>query len=347
MLTLVLAVAFAVFISFMCSIMEAALYAVPWSAIEKLRRSGSASGKLLYALRSQVDKPIAAILTLNTIANTAGATIAGGAFLAVYGPEYMALFAAGFTILILAFGEIVPKTLGVAHATGIAQGLARPIHWLAVLLTPAIWLSGLFTRAVSPKSNTPQISEDDICAVAGLSLQAGRIKPYEEHFIRNVLSLDRKHVYEIMTPRTVVFSLPADSTVDEAYQNPGIWHFSRIPVYGEHNEDLLGMVERRQLGQCLAEDRESTKLSAIMRPVHYVQETQTLDLVLREMLKVHVHLFVALDEYGGVAGVVSLEDVLEAILGSEIVDESDTVADMQAYAKDAARLHTTGGNVAK
>ena len=341
MLTLVLAVALAVFISFTCSLMEAALYAVPWSAIERMRRDGSVSGRLLFALRSQVDKPIAAILTLNTIANTAGATIAGGAFLSVFGAEYMALFALGFTVLILAFGEIVPNTLGVAHATGVARVLARPIHWLARLLAPVIWLSGLCTRAVSPKSTTPQISEDDICAVAGLSRQAGRIKPYEEHFIRNVLSLDRKHVYDIMTPRTVVFSLPADSTVEEAYRNPQIWHFSRFPVYGSNNEDLLGMVERRQLGQYLAEDREKTRLTAIMRPVHYVQETQTLDLVLREMLKVHVHLFVALDEYGGVAGVVSLEDVLEAILGSEIVDESDAVADMQAYAKDAARLHAS------
>ena len=337
MLILVLTVALAVFISFTCSLMEAALYAVPWSAIERLRREGSATGRLLYALRTQVDKPIAAILTLNTIANTAGATIAGGAFLSVFGAEYMALFALGFTLLILAFGEIVPKTLGVAHATGVARALAWPIHWLARLLAPVIWLSGLFTRAVSPKNTAPQISEDDICAVAGLSRQAGRIKPYEEHFIRNVLALDRKHVYDIMTPRTVVFSLPADITVEDAYRNPQIWHFSRFPVYGSNNEDLLGMVERRQLGQYLAEDREKTRLSAIMRPVHYVQETQTLDLVLREMLKVHVHLFVALDEYGGVAGVVSLEDVLEAILGSEIVDESDAVADMQAYAKNAAR----------
>ncbi|WP_165177738.1 CNNM domain-containing protein [Desulfovibrio sp. ZJ369] len=334
MLTLALAVGIAVLVSFTCSLTEAALYAVPWSAIERLRRMGRPVGELLYKLRTEVDKPIAAILTLNTVANTAGSTVAGAAFLAAFGAEHMALFALGFTVLILAFGEIVPKTLGVAYATPLAGALARPLALIIKLLSPILWLTSLLTRLLSPPSAGPEISEDDICAVTSLSRQAGRIKPYEERFIRNVLSLDQKRAHEIMTPRTVVFSLPADITVEEAYKDPRIWHFSRIPVYGEDNEDLVGFVERRTLGRCIKDGKQATPLSEIMRPLHFVLESQTLDVLLRELLQARVHLFAVLDEYGGLAGVVSLEDVLEEILGSEILDESDNVADLRALARE-------------
>lgn len=337
MLTLVLAISAAILISFSCSLAEAALYAVPWAAIEKLRDAGRRSGQLLFKMRSEVDKPIAAILTLNTVANTAGSTIAGAAFLSVYGSEHMALFATVFTILILVFGEIVPKTLGVAHAGPVARFLARPLNVMIICLTPLLWCTSLLTRLLSPAGSGPQISEDDITAMTSLSRQAGRIQPYEENFVKNVLALDQKRVYDIMTPRTVVFSLPAGITVGEAYRDPRIWHFSRIPVYGEDNEDLIGLVERRALGQHFAQGKQETLLSEIMRPLHFVQETQTLDLLLRELLKARMHLFVALDEYGGLAGVVSLEDVLEEMLGSEIMDESDNVADLQALARERRR----------
>lgn len=333
MVALVLAVGVAVCVSFFCSLAEAALYAVPWSDIEKMRHEGRA-GLLLYNMRTNVDKPIAAILTLNTVANTAGSTIAGAAFIAVYGASHMALFTTLFTILILAFGEIVPKTLGVAHAAPIAKTLALPLGIIVKLLTPFLWLTGLITRLLSSPDSTPQISEDDIKAMTSLSLQAGQIKPYEDNFIKNVLALDQKRVHEIMTPRTVVFSLPDDMTVEEAYKDPRIWQFSRIPVYGEDNEDLVGMVDRRILSQNFARDKKDRTLSSIMRPIHFVQESQTLDRLLRELLKSRVHLFAVLDEYGGLAGVVSLEDVLEEILGSEIVDESDNVADLRALARD-------------
>lgn len=334
MITLALAVGVAILVSFFCSLAEAALYAVPWSSIERLRNEGRTSGKLLYDMRTHVDKPIAAILTLNTLANTAGSTIAGAAFLAVFGSSHMFFFATVFTILILAFGEIVPKTLGVAHSEIIARFLARPLRFMVRILTPVLWLTGLVTKVLSGPGSAPQMSEDDITAIARLSRQAGRIQPYEEKFVRNVLSLDQKRVYDIMTPRTVVFSLPEDLTIEEVYHDPRIWHFSRIPVYGEDNEDLVGLIERRALGQHYAQGKTDLKLSDIMRPLHFVQESLTLDLLLREFLKSKIHLFAALDEYGGLAGVVSLEDVLEEILGSEIMDESDNVADLRALARE-------------
>lgn len=332
MLTLILAVAAAVLVSFACSLAEAALYAIPWSSIERLRRSGSRAGRLLHVLRSEVDKPIAAVLTLNTVANTAGSAVAGAAFMTVFGAEHMALFALIFTAIILALGEVVPKTLGVAHCNAIMPALARPLFVLMRVLGPVIRLLGLLTRSVRPKGGGPQISEDDICAVASLSREAGRIKDYEERFVRNVLALDRKRVYDVMTPRTVVFSLPASMTVAEAYADPRTWHFSRIPVYGENNEDLVGLAERRILGMRMRDGRGEERLSEIMLPLEFVQETTPLDVLLRDFMRSRVHLFAAVDEYGGLAGVVTLEDVLEEILGGEIVDESDNVADLRSLA---------------
>ena len=332
MLTLTLAVVLALMISAVCSLTETVLYSVTWAHIEKLRKAGRASGDLLFAMRQRVDKPIAAVLTMNTIANTAGSAIAGAAFTAVFGAEYLAAFAAVFTVLVLAFGEIIPKTLGVVYANPVSTVVARPLAVVTRLLTPIIWLSSLLTRMVSPPSSGPQVSEDDIRAVASLSRQAGRIQPYEERTIRNILSLDHKRVRNIMTPRTVVFSLAAELTLTQAMQEPDIWQFSRVPVYSEHNEDLVGMVERRTLARRMAEGGEAT-LGDIMHPLHFVLESQTLDKLLQEFLSSRTHLFAVLDEYGGLAGVVSLEDVLEEILGREIMDESDSVADLRELAR--------------
>jgi CBS domain containing-hemolysin-like protein len=299
-----------------------------------MRRAGQKTGEILYALRSNIDKPIAAILTLNTAANTIGAAAAGGAFVTVFDNACMPLFALAFTLLILILGEIVPKTLGIAHSAPLAAFLARPLLVAVKILSPLLWLSGRITNLISPPAQGPSISEDDIRALTSLSRQAGQIKPYEERFIRNVLALDQKRVHEIMTPRTVVFSLPDDVTVADAYNDPRIWHFSRIPVHGEDNEDLLGVVERRTLARCFNTGKSGARLSKLMQPIHFVLETQTLNMLLDSLLKARVHLFAVLDEYGGLAGVVSLEDVLEEILGSEIMDESDRVADMRALARE-------------
>ena len=187
------------------------------------------------------------------------------------------------------------------------------------------------------------ITEDDIRAVTSLSRQAGQIKAYEEAYIRNILALDQKRVYDIMTPRTVVFSLPEDMTAAEAYKNPRLWHVSRIPVYGEDNEDLVGLVDRRTILHCLLEEKGETPLSAIMKPLHFVLESQTLDKLLKELLHSRSHLFAVLDEYGGLAGVVTLEDVFEEMLGSEIMDESDSVADLRQMARQRRQALRAAG----
>ncbi|XPV75407.1 MAG: hemolysin family protein [Desulfovibrio sp.] len=334
MLELILAVAVATVISAFCSVSEAMLYSVPWSEIEKLKKKFSSSGVLLDKMRRNVEEPITAILTLNTVAHTAGAAIAGAAWAKLYGEEYLGYFAAGFTVVILLFSEIVPKTVGIAYCKPLARILAKPLHWLVIIFMPAIYIMGFLGRMVRGKHEGPEATEDDIRAMVSLTRKAGVIKPYEELSITNILSLDRKTVEEIMTPRTVVFSLPAELTVAEARESHASWPHSRIPVYAnDDTEDVVGVVYRRQVFEALADDENDIRLSDIMRPVRFVLDNITLDKVLIMFLGSRMHLFVVLDEYGGIAGVVTLEDVLEEILGSEIVDETDQVVDMRELAR--------------
>ncbi len=333
MLELILAVGLAVGISALCSIMEAALYALPWSYIERLRREGKRSGHVLFKLRTQIERPISAVLTLNTIANTAGASIAGAAAIKVFGAESMGFFVAAFTAAILVFSEILPKTIGVAYSRQLMPVLARPLEGLVWLFTPVIWITGYLGRKVRP-SDAPKTTEEDITAVVSLTRKSGVIQPYEEVTIRNILSLDTKTVSDIMTPRTVVFSLPAQISVSDARNIKNFWHYSRVPVYDNDDpEDVVGMVLRRDVLETLADDHYDARINELMQPVRFVVETLTLDRLLVKFLESRTHLFVVLDEYGGVAGVVTLEDVLEEILGKEIVDETDEVEDMRALAR--------------
>jgi len=333
MTALIITVVLTMLVSASCSLSEAVLYSVPLSHVENLRKSGHPAGKILHDLRMHVERPITAVLTLNTIANTAGAVIAGALAGATLGHGSMFWFAAVFTLLLLLFSEILPKTLGIAYNCRLAGIIAGPLKLLVFLLTPAIAAGAWFTRLFTPHKTAPRVTEDDIRAIVSLSRQSGRIEAYEEHSIRNILSLDQKAVSEIMTPRIVVFSLSADKTVAEAYATPDILHHSRIPVYGENNEDIIGIVTRRRILLAAAADTMDVRMNELMQPVRFVLETQTLDTVLRQFLDARMHLFVVLDEYGGLSGVVSLEDVLEEILGSEIVDETDEVADLRALAK--------------
>ncbi|EFL51332.1 protein of unknown function DUF21 [Solidesulfovibrio fructosivorans JJ]] len=335
MLTLIVAVAAAVLISAFCSMSEAALYSVPWSWIERLRKDGRASGELLFNLRSNVEKPITAILTLNTIANTAGAAVAGAAAAAVFGPDELWLFTAVFTVVILTLGEILPKTVGVAYCRSVSAGIATPLKYLILGLLPIIWAGGLLAGLVAGRRKDPMSSEEDLRAVVSLTRREGVIKPLEELSIKNILSLDRKTASDIMTPRTVVFSLPAQMTVAEARgDRRAVWPHSRIPVFdADDPENIVGIVYRREVLEALANDQDDVRLSDLMKPVRFVLDSMPLDRVLVKFLESRMHLFVVLDEYGGVSGVVTLEDVLEEILGKEIVDETDQVADMRELAR--------------
>ncbi|TVM19929.1 hypothetical protein DPQ33_01505 [Oceanidesulfovibrio indonesiensis] len=335
MFALILSAGLAIIISGLCSIMEAALYSVPVSHVEHLRAGGRNSGRILQDLRNDIEKPISAILILNTVANTAGASIAGAAAVNYFGDAYTGIFAAFFTLSILICSEIVPKTIGVAYAKQIAPVMAKPLKYMVLALKPLIWTTGTITRLIRrPSASATATTENDIMAIVSLTRKAGILKAFEESTIRNILSLDTKVVGDIMTPRTVVFSLPTSTTAAQARNMPKFWNHSRIPVYeNDDPEEVVGIVYRRSVLNALANQQDDITLDMLMRPVRFVLSSLTLDRLLLRFLESRLHLFVVLDEYGGVDGVVTLEDVLEEMLGKEIVDETDQVEDLRELAR--------------
>lgn len=333
MLELAIAVSAAVLISAMCSLFEAVLYSVPLSHIESMAAEGHRAGHILQRLRQDVDRPISAILSLNTIANTAGATIAGAAALKVLGPNWIGYFSAFFTVAILMFSEVIPKTAGVVYNRRLSLVIAQPLNILVVLFAPFIWLTGTVTKLISRGKVQHEVSHHELVSMARLGLKGGSIEADEVEVIQNVLSLQSKAVREIMTPRTVVFSLSADATVQEVKDNSGLLNYSRIPVYDKDADDVVGMTLRRDLLTAMADGEGETRVEELMRPVDFVAQSLSVDRLLRMLLERRQHLAMVVDEFGGLVGLVSLEDVLEEILGKEIVDEFDQVADLRELAR--------------
>jgi CBS domain containing-hemolysin-like protein len=343
MLELLIAVFSAMGISFVCSLFEAVLYSAPMRTVEVLVQAGSRGGRIFRELRSNVDKPIAAILSLNTAANTAGAAIAGSAAGTLFGHDGLVYFSACFTAAILIFSEIIPKTMGVVHAAKLAPVIAGPLRMLTWVMTPVVWLAGRVTGLVAGKKKEDVITGVDIRAMARLGLKTGGISLYQEKTIANILCLDRKTAEDVMTPRTVVFSLEASLDLESALKTPRRWEHSRFPVYEGDPENIVGIVRTSELFMALAQDKVGLCLKDIMKPVHFVSEGARLNQVLKEFLDLRQHLFVVLDEYGGFSGIISLEDILEEILGQEILDESDQVADKRELARQRKRGKEAGG----
>lgn len=332
MVELILFMSGAVFFSFLCSLFEAALYSVPVGHIESLAKSGSTSGRLLKKFRENVDAPIAGILSLNTIAHTVGAALAGAAAANVLGTAWLPHFSAVFTLIVLLFSEIIPKTIGVVYARNLVTWIAYPIQILIWVQWPLIWLCQLVTRLISGGKVEHVVSSEELIALVHMGRHAGTIGVEEGGAIQNILLLKEKTVRQIMTPRTVIYSLQSRQTIGDVLQK-GVPSYSRIPVVDEENaEDVVGIVHRRNILAEAAKGRENLPIQNLAHPPHFVAETLTLDRVLRMFLERRQHLFVVIDEYGGLAGVVALEDVLEEIIGQEIVDETDVVVDMRELA---------------
>jgi CBS domain containing-hemolysin-like protein len=333
MVELIAAVSFAVLISAGCSLLEAVLYSVPRRHIEALAQTGKSSGRIFRDLRSDVDRPIAAILSLNTIANTAGAAVAGSAATAVFGHHWIGYFSAFFTLAILVCSEIIPKTAGVIYAKPLVPLVAHPMKGLVWFMTPAIWMSSLLTRLISRGKGEEVITAREIQLMARMSLRRGGIKPFQERAIENILTLQNKTAKEVMTPRTVITSFSKHLTLDQASKLSTTWEHSRFPVYDRDPEDVAGIVLTKEFLLALLEGKREMRLNDLMRPIHFVVETAKLSRVLMEFLELRQHLFVVVDEYGGLSGLITLEDILEEILGREIVDESDEVEDKRKLAR--------------
>lgn len=338
LIKLCLATGIAILVSALCSIFESVLYSVSISQVEVLSKSGRLSGKILKKLKGDIQQPIAAILTLNTIANTMGAAVAGASAAAVLGDVYLGWFSAAFTFAILIFSEILPKTIGVVYSKKLAPWVAVPINVLVKGLSPIVWLCQMATKLIPGYQHESLISAEEIQAMALLSRKSGEIDPQQEKIIRNIIELKGKSVRNAMTPRTVTFTLNKDLSVSEAQKLKAQWNrHSRVPVYDRKPDEIVGIVLRKDVLLSAAERRENLTLGALMKPAHFVPETAQLNNLLLDFFERRQHLFCVVDEYGGMTGVISLEDIIEEIVGQEIRDESDPAETMRQLARNKGK----------
>lgn len=322
-------------ISFLCSVLEAVLLSTPMSFISMLEKDGRPGAALLKKYKQNIDKPISAILSLNTIAHTVGAAGVGAQSAVVFGDEYFAVTSAVLTFLILVLSEIIPKTIGAAYWRSIAIPSARIIHLLVVITYPLVLMSEMVTRVFSSNKQSVSVSREEVSAMVTVGAEEGVFEKKENRMIQNLLKLDDIKARDIMTPSSVVEMAEESMTLREFYKHTSYASYSRIPVYNEENDDyILGYVLRQTILEKLSEDKFEQRLSDIVRPILKFQENEPVSKVWEKLLAQKEHISIIIDEYGCFRGIVTMEDVIETMLGTEIVDEKDTVTDMQELARE-------------
>ena len=342
LLVFILSIVCAMLSSMMCSLFEATLLSLSTTQVELMTESHPRQGLALKKFKENIDRPITAILALNTISNTIGATVAGASAVALFGQQGLAWFSVSFTLAILLFSEILPKTIGVTFCRSIAPYMIFPLRIMILVSTPLIWLAKIVTRLVPNSDQTHHISAEELKTIASLSRKSGEIEADQEKVISNILQLGDKTVRQVMTPRTVTFSASQALTIKEAARMEGKWSMhSRVPIYDGEPDNVVGIVLSQDVLMAAAVGQDNIKLAQIMRPVHFVPETARLDRIFIDFFERYQHLFVVVDEYGSVTGVISMEDIIEEIIGREIVDESDKARNMRELAMiRKKKLHT-------
>ena len=322
-------------ISFLCSILEATLMSTPISYITMREEEGYKPATRFKEYKQDSSRPIAAILSLNTIANTIGAAGVGHQATEVFGSGWFGLVSAVMTILILVFSEIIPKTIGTTRWKSLMGFATAMIGALIVLMYPLVLLIELLTRLVTPKdAEEPAVSRDEVSAMANVAEEEGDLEEDENTIIQNLISMDEVKAFDVMTPRVVCEIAPESMTLKSFYKSKRYRHHSRIPVYADNDEYITGYILRVEALQLMAEDKFDLTLGEIRRDVATFDEDTTLDKIWDEMLSKDEQIAIIINEYGSFQGILTLEDVIETLLGSEIVDENDTVRDMQQLARD-------------
>lgn len=320
-------------LSALCSMLEATLLSTPLSYITGLEEQGVKGSLRLKRLKQNPDRPISAILCLNTIANTVGASIVGSLVYEVYGDPLVGIFSTIFTLAILIFSEIIPKTIGTSYWRKLAIPASAIISGMIFIAFPLVWILEHMTRLISSGSNQVSVSREDISAMVSVATEEEVIETEEKKIIQNLLKLDEVTAHEIMTPSTVVEMADSSMTVREFYDSD-LTH-SRILIYDDDNSDyVVGYVLRQTVLEKMAEDKFQTSIRDIARPILTFSEDESVGNIWEKFLEKKEHISVIIDEYGTFRGLVTMEDVIETMLGQEIVDETDEVVDMQEYAKE-------------
>jgi CBS domain containing-hemolysin-like protein len=323
----------AIGVSFFCSMAEAILLSVRPSYISVVENRGKRGAATLRRLTENVDRPLAAILTANTIAHTVGAAGVGAQAAVVFGDQYVGLTSAVLTLLILILSEIIPKTLGATYWKQLAVVFGVLIHGLTRLLAPFVWLSEKLTRLLSRGSASAfTFSRDEIRAMADIGAREGVLESKEYRIVANLMKLRQLSVRNIMTPRAVVFAVDETTRVGTFFDTHHDTPFSRIPVYGRDREDITGYVLKTDLLIAQARDDFDQPLSAFKREILAVPEIQSASDIYDRLVREKSHIALVVDEYGTLQGLVTLEDAVETLVGLEITDEQDAVEDMQELA---------------
>jgi CBS domain containing-hemolysin-like protein len=324
----------ALFTSFLCSIMEAVLLSTPISYLKSKLEQGDTGAAKMVSLKEDIDKPLSAILSLNTVAHTVGAAGVGAQATIVFGDAYFGIVSAVLTILILVFTEIIPKTLGANYSRELVGISAKVINGMIFITYPLVLLSSILTKLLSRSTAELTTSREEFSALASIGTQEGIFADKENKIIQNLIKLKNIKVSEIMTPRVVVVIANEEMTLQEFLKNKEFLHFSRIPVYQGSKDNITGYVFRELVFEKLAEDQFELKLKDIKREILTFPKSLTLFNAWERMLLKREHISLIIDEYGGMDGITTLEDIIESLLGFEIIDEKDKIDDMQQYALD-------------
>lgn len=334
---LILFVVLAIGVSFMCSILEAVLLSISPSFVEASEAEKPKFAQKLRVLRADIERPLAAILSLNTIAHTVGATGAGAQAAVVFDDTGVGIFSALLTLGILILSEIIPKTLGATYWRGLAPFTVRVLPILIIIQLPLVWMSQAITKLLKPTDGHSEVSREEITALTTAGHRLGVIEEDETRVVANLFQLPHIMVTSVMTPRTVIEHVQEDATIGSIVEGRDTFTFSRLIVSGDSIDDVKGFVLVRELLVAALRDEKDRKISEFTRELPHVSEKIDLDTLFDFLLDRDAHIALVEDGYGGTAGLVTMEDVLETLLGSEIVDEHDKDADLRKVAFKRAR----------
>ena len=347
---LIIAIVLTIGISALCSTLEALILSVTSAEIESLKLKSPKRGKLLEKFHKEIEETSSAILSLNTIANTLGATLVGGLAENALGggSNSLLLFACGMTVGILFFAEILPKNLAFSFRTEILGNFIYPLYFVRIIMTPFSKICKATVMAVVPSKEKEEDSdEEEIILLAKKGAKTGTLTNEESALVTNALRLDKLEVRDIMTPRTVVTSFEENLTVEEVFKLYPNVPFARLPIYKDNIDTISGIVRRRDLHNAIVEKKEKTSLNSLAQDAVFVPENATADKALRLLLSEHCQLSMVVDEFGSVVGVLAMEDIIESILGQEIFEHDDLAVDMRELAKRKHEVRISKENISK
>jgi CBS domain containing-hemolysin-like protein len=337
MLWLVVAILLTLALSFVCSLFEALVLSTTVAEVEGLKKSMPRRGQRLETIKFEIEETISAILTLNTVANAFGSIVIGAIGAHLFGDRRLVVLTAVFGTLLLIAGEVLPKNIGVVYRRTLLPYVIFPLWWMRRILRPFTWVANTIVRSMVRPKGADHASQEEIILLAERGARHGTLTKNESNLIANALSLDDIRVSELMTPRTVVTALRKDATVADVFRDFPNLPFGRLPVHGRNLDDIVGLVRRRDLLKAKANDQDAATVETLMIEAQFIPDTATAAQALQVCLKSHQKLLLVVDEFGATAGVVTIEDLMEHLIGGEIFEKDDVAIDMREFARAKQR----------